>query len=464
MRIAPTLALVSPLFLFPALLFALSRGEERWSYPSKPARVETLVIASPQWEGIRFEFEEGFRRWLFEKDGIGVDIRYIDQGGGTKTIQWIKEQFRRRQDGIDVDLFFGGGSDPYEELKSLGILARVEPPRELLDAIPQSVSGSPVRDADGYWFGACLTSFGIMVNREVLRLVPELRDVRVTTWADLGDRRLDGWVSIADPRRSSSHHTFYEILLQSHGFDDGMRVARAIGANTRAYTRYSQEIPKIVGVGQAAVAPTIDSFALAMIDEVGDSVEFVMPAGKTFVNGDGFAMLRGAPHDAVARRFVEYLLTKDAARLWMLERGEPGGPKRYSLNRAAVRPDVYDEVLGRTHVTIRPFEMEASFRYDSAKATVRAEILNDLLGAMLVDTAAELTAAVRAARTLDGELRAECEREIAWLPCDEADLSSLARGRFASDPNFREEQRIRWTKEAREHYARAAAIAAGAKK
>ncbi len=464
MRLLPALGLVAPLLALPALLFALSRGEERFAYPTAPARTDQLVIATPQWEGIRFEFEEAFKKWLYEKDGIGVDVTFIDQGGGTKTIHWIKEQFRQHPAGIGVDLFFGGGSDPYEELKALGLLARAEPANELVDAIPEHLSGSPLRDPDGFWFGACLTSFGIMTNREVMRLVPELRDVHVATWADLGDARFDGFVAGADPRRSSSHHTLYEILLQAHGFVDGMRIARAMGANTRGYSRYSQEIPKQVGVGQAAVAPTIDSFALAMIDEVGDAVTFVLPAGKTLVNADGFAMLRGAPHRDVARRFVEFLLTKDAARLWMLERGEPGGPKRYALNRAAVRPDVYAEVAGRTHVAMRPFEMPPTFRYDAPKAAERAEILNDLLGALLVDTSTELAAATRAARTLDGERRAAAEREIAWLPCGEDELSALARGRFATDVKFREEQRIRWTEEARDHYARAAALAAGARK
>ena len=66
--------------------------------------------------------------------------------------------------------------------------------------------------------------------------------------------------------------------------------------------------------------------------------------------------------------------------------------------------------------------------------------------------------------TLDGERRAAAEREIAWLPCGEDELSALARGRFATDVKFREEQRIRWTEEARDHYARAAALAAGARK
>jgi hypothetical protein len=106
--------LLLPIAALPAVLFALAGGEDRYRYPTPPSVVHRLVIASPQWEGIRVEFEEGFKRWLFEREGAGVDVVWLEQGGGSKTLRWIEEQFgdaKAPRASIGVDLLFGGGSN-----------------------------------------------------------------------------------------------------------------------------------------------------------------------------------------------------------------------------------------------------------------------------------------------------------------------------------------------------------------
>ncbi|MFG0319553.1 MAG: extracellular solute-binding protein [Planctomycetota bacterium JB042] len=461
-RALEALLLVLPVLALPGLLFGLSRGEQTFRYPSEPARTLRLVIASPQHQGIKNEFEEGFKRWLFERDGTGVEVTWLDHGGGTKTLRWIEEQYRHSPDGIGVDVLFGGGTDPYEELKADGRMERYDPPHEVLDGVALDLGGFPIVDPDHTWFGTALTGFGLMVNRAVLERVPKLEGIEVETWEDLCDPRLDGWVGAADPRNSSSYHTFYEILLQSApSFDEGLALARRIGANVSAYAKYSIQVPQLCAVGQVACAPSIDQYVAAQIEKVGDAIVFTLPEGKTLVNADAAGILKGAPNGEAARAFIDFLLSEAAGRLWMGRVGDEGGPRRQPLVRASVRPHLYRDMEGRTDVRDDPFLLEQTFRYDYDKASLRWTLLNDLLGALVIDTQDDLREAMRALRRLEGPAREEAEERLFANPLTEAEMLELARTRWDED-EFKERKRIEWADFARANYRAVAAMAASA--
>ena len=135
---------------------------------------------------------------------------------------------------------------------------------------------------------------------------------------------------------------------------------------------------------KVAAAASIDQYVAAQIEKVGDAIVFTLPVGKTIVNTDAAGILKGAPNLEAARAFIDFLLSPEAGRLWMLRVGEEGGPRRQPLVRASVRPDLYAEVAGRSDVTDDPFEFDHSFRYDYDKASLRWTMLNDLLGALAV--------------------------------------------------------------------------------
>lgn len=458
-RLFEAFLMLLPILALPAVLFGLSRGEQAFRYPSPPARMLQLVIASPQHQGIKTEFEEGFKRWLFERDGAGVEVTWLDHGGGTKTLRWIEEQFRRSSDGIGVDLLFGGGTDPYEELKAAGNMQRYDPPADVLDGVALELGGFPIVDPDRTWFGTAITGFGIMVNRAVLERVPALEGIRIETWEDLCDPHLEGWVGAADPRNSSSYHTFYEILLQSSAdFDEGLALARRIGANVSAYAKYSIQVPQLCAVGQVACAASIDQYVAAQIEKVGDAILFTLPAGKTLVNADAAGILKGAPNPEAARAFIDFLLSPVAGRLWMGRVGDEGGPRRQPLVRASVRPHLYDELEGRTDVRDNPFRLELTFRYDYDKASLRWTMLNDLLGALVIDTQDELRDAMRAYHRLDGATREAAAELLFANPLSEDEMLELARTRWSEDA-FKERMRIEWSDFARKNYRAVAKMA-----
>lgn len=463
-RLLAATALLLPLLLLPLALFLRSRdGALRAAFPEPPRRVLELVVSSPHWDGVKVEFEEGFRRWLRARDGSDVAVTWLDHGGGANTLRWIQERFRRSPDGIGVDLLFGGGTDPYEALKADGLLLPHEPHAAILHGVARELAGFRIVDPDGTWFGTALTGFGVMWNREVLRRVPELRGLEIKDFADLADPRLRGWVGAADPRGSASYHTFYEILLQAHGYAAGLAQARLIGANVAGYAKFAAEVPKDCALGQVACAATIDHYARAQIQKGGAAIGFVLPEGTALVNADAAAILKGAPHEAAARLFIDFLLSEEAGLLWMLRPGEAGGPRRHSLARAAVRPDLYARTAGRSDVNQNPFAMARTFRYDDAKATARWTVLNDLLGAILVEAEVELREAVRAYHALADEAARERVALVLFEnPIDEDEMLELARSGWDADSERRERARIRWTEAARQNYRRALALARAA--
>ena len=46
---------------------------------------EKLVIVSPHWEGLRYEFARAFSDWHQEKYGTPVEVDWRDLGGSSET-------------------------------------------------------------------------------------------------------------------------------------------------------------------------------------------------------------------------------------------------------------------------------------------------------------------------------------------------------------------------------------------
>ena len=81
-----------------------------------------LVLLSPHQESITQEFTSAFQNWYKAKHGIDVELEWLDQGGTSNIIRFIRSEFEKNSDGINVDIFFGGGTDPYLSMKEEGLL------------------------------------------------------------------------------------------------------------------------------------------------------------------------------------------------------------------------------------------------------------------------------------------------------------------------------------------------------
>ena len=374
-------------------------------------------------------------------------MEWLDVGGGSSSIlRYIKSEFRRSPEGIGIDLFFGGGVDPYMELSQMGLCSPYRLPDEVLGRIPTRIGGIPLYDPDFQWYGATLAGFGIVYNRMVL----DILDLPIpATWADLGDPKLFSWVGSGDPRSSGSVHMAYELILQAYGWQRGWEVITTLGANVRNFGAGGSQAPKEVAVGEVAYALSIDFYAWAQVAEVGSEyIGFTMPDNLTIVNPDGLAILKGAPSPDVARAFVRFVMSDPGQKLWFLKRGVPGGPSTDQLNRFTVLPDLYVQFREDAAVTLNPFEWTSSLVYDSEKGSARWGVVNELLGAMVIDSHRQLQNAWKAAAE-DGVTGEEIGR-LSAVPITEEQC--LALGPRWRDPVLRDSLKNAWTGFARDKY------------
>jgi ABC-type Fe3+ transport system substrate-binding protein len=401
---------------------------------------DRLVIISPHWEGIRYEFGNGFKRYYRAETGREVTIEWMDVGGTSELLRFVKSEFKNKPAGIDVDMMFGGGGDPYLELVRSDLLEPYRLPDTLLSAIPAVIGGYPLYDAAFRWYGATMAGFGIVYNKRVMHLVglPEPK-----TWEDLTRPAVFSWIGAADPRKSGSAHMPFEIILQAYGWERGWQIITALGANARGFPNTGSQVPKDVTAGETAYGLSIDFYAWAQINEVGpEMIGYAMPDNLTIINPDGIGILKGAPNLETARAFIRYVLSESGQRLWMQKPGTPGGPEKFQLDRFAVLPGLYPRVdPAHTSVTFNPFQWTSTFIYDAQKGAARWNIVNDLIGTFIVDAHKQLQARWR--RAIEEGNPEAVLRTLAVMPVTEEEALELGKNRW-QDQTFRNQTLLAW--------------------
>ncbi len=377
-----------------------------------------LVIVSPHWEGIQWEFEESFRAYHQAKYGADVRVRWRDLGGTSQIEKALDAGFKANPATVGIDIFFGGGMDPFENQKRKGQLLPYPLPAAIAAQVPATVFGIELSDKDHAFYGAALSSFGILENTRVKKTL-SLPDV--ATWEDLGNPRLCNWVSSSDPRKSGSVHMIYEIILQAYGWEKGWQVIYASSGNVRSFLQSSSAPTKEVSCGDAAYAVALDLNGLTQQGYLGkENVRFFIPEGVSVINPDGIAILKGAPNLETAQRFMDFVMSEDGQKLWMRPVGSAGGPKKYGISRMGVIPSLYSSEMGDLLVPLNPFTAKQGFHYDNALGSKRWSVVNDLMGQTIVDVHHHLrTAWLAANRAPEAErtaLLAELTRPVITEP------------------------------------------------
>lgn len=437
-----------------------------------------LVVLTPHPERLRAEFGQAFARHWQERTGESVRIDWRVPGGTSEIAVLLKSEYSAAfQDhwtrvlgrswsaevarhflsgkappedparraflaspvGIGVDLFFGGGAYDFQVQAEAGTLVAEQGAGTGLRAlrerhpswfsetgIPESVSGEPFRDSADRWVACCLSSFGMVFNRDVLRRLGVAEDPR--RWRDLADPRLAGQLALADPGRSATVTKAFEMLLQQEmqeamrrrlaagvaaaaaeregvreGWREGLALIQRISANARYYSDSSSKIPLDVARGDAAAGLCIDYYGRSTEEALrreGQSprVGFVMPEGGSSVSVDPIGLLRGAPDPELATAFMEFVLGDPGQRLWSFRAGAPGGPEHTALRRLAARRDFYTpaNLAHMSDADERPYEKAKLFTYRAEWTGAAFSTLRFLIRVLCVDAHREQRAAWRA--------------------------------------------------------------------
>ncbi len=417
MRAILTTCLIVLAVVAAALVVSCGSGME-----TPAAGTDKLSILSPHTIDIRDNVLPLFKEWYRLKTGRAIHVEWINQGGSSDNLRFIRSEFARTPQGIHIDLFWGGGISPHLTLKKEGLLQRAELDPAVVADIPKQVSGIPIYDPDLQWYGSCLSTFGIL-SHEMVRQHQKFPEIR--TWEDLTAPAIKGWISVADPRHSGVGHVAFDIILQAYGWEKGWQVLNLLSANVKKFKISSKDVVKDLVSGDAAYTLVVDYYAWREVEDLGaDKVKFVVPDGLSIVNPDCFSLIKGADNAAAAKLFMEYVLSPEGQKVWMLRKGTPGGPPTSSLYRLSLLPTVYDAVKGQTLITTNPFQSASFINYDLGLGERLWDVQNDLMGTFLVDAHDSLVAGWEA--VIKGGRKPAAVAALCRMPVDQAEAEALA--------------------------------------
>jgi iron(III) transport system substrate-binding protein len=482
-----------------------------------------LVIVTPHTQDIRRAFAAAFADWHRERFGTTPRVTYLTPGGTNDIIRLLSDRYGtpafRAADGslkpeaevaaqVTIDIAWGGGDVVFDRdlkpvLKPISVDASV-----FKAAFPKpDLNGVALyeRTRDGAapkWVGTVLSSFGIVYNPTLyarMNLPPP------QTWRDLDRPELEGLVALADPTRSGSVAVAYMMAIQraradaeaalleaqpalrqlsasererhpeyraalAAGWKRGMRTLLLMAANARYFTDSASQVPNDVGNGDAAAGVAIDFYGRVFEQEVGrERIRYVAPRGATAITPDPIGILYGVvgERELLANRFVEFLLTPQAQRLWNLRGGQsPYLPR--SLRRLPIRPDVYADRTGWADDT-NPFEESGGFNMRGQWMSLFTDT-RPIWAAAWIDSRTALKETYRSVLEVpDPHRRAQLIEKLSDLPIEMADVEAQKKTRGEMEKNREDvrlwmtRERIRWAEAFRTHYHSVAEAAEGAK-
>ena len=379
----------------------------------KQGDLRQIVIVSPHNEQIRYEFARAFEDWHTTHHGEDVVVAWSTPGGTSEIRRMLRAQWEAALTegdsvGGDADLMFGGGSYEFIQLsrpvtveiagekRSATILEPLTFEPGYLKTIygnTTKLAGVPIYSSDLSWFGAALSGFGIVFNRDLLAdgSIPDPK-----LWENLADPRLIGDVSLVSPLQSGSVTTAFEAILARLGWTDGWRILRRTAANARSFAPSAPMTPLLVSSGEAAAGICIDFYgryqAQAMRasdlafstrpDGAPDRIGYIDPPRQTVIDPDPIGLLRNAPEPELARRFIEFVLSRQGQALWqfpLTEREKDGlGPTKFELRRMPIRRDMYD-MIDRFVDQVDPYDIAEPVKYENSAFRTFIPVLFDAM-------------------------------------------------------------------------------------
>lgn len=245
-----------PLHVILSLSLLLILGVPFLLRPSEATRDTTtrkVVIITPHTEQIRSEFGRGFEAWHKRVYNEDVRVDWRSPGGTSEILKQLTAQYESavaqgrfdfsdpknptaKPGTIPYSLMIGGGTYEHSKLKS-GI--SVKDPKDnatrtIAISTPAGFEKSDIDtwfgdnkcgaqalcDPDQFWIGTALSSFGIVYNKVIYK---DLGLHEPTSFEDLGNPKLQGWVALADPRQSGSISTTMDSILNWYVWSTAQR-------------------------------------------------------------------------------------------------------------------------------------------------------------------------------------------------------------------------------------------------
>jgi iron(III) transport system substrate-binding protein len=228
----------------------------------------------------------------FQKD-TGIKVNVIAAGTG-ELLQRVKSESGNALG----DVLWGGGA---ESLASFTDYFESYKSKELDNIDPMYY------DSEYKWIGESPLPMVIMYNTNLVKEedVPK-------SWKDLLKPEFKGKIAMADPSKSGSAYTIMATMIEAYGGDPaGWDFIKDFYANLDGKVLGSSSgVYKGVADGEYALGLTLEKEAIKF-ELAGSPTKIVYPSEGTSAIPDGVALIKGAKNEANAKRFIDYVLSKE---------------------------------------------------------------------------------------------------------------------------------------------------------
>ncbi|MCR5725496.1 MAG: ABC transporter substrate-binding protein [Treponema sp.] len=230
----------------------------------------------------------------------GIPVSYVRATTGELVNRVISEK-----NDPQADILLGGASSYHMQASAAGALERYESP--LAKRFPAYAKSS-----DGTWTGFCVLTLGIGINKT--RFASKFPGVPYpSTWEDLLNPAFKGEVVMTDPVASSTAYLFLQDQLQRLGPEAGWEYLIKLSQNVGQFPDSGSAPPKLVGTGEYALGIAY-LHALTKYNAQGFDIQLVAPP-QSVGDVDAIAITKNAKHLAEAKKFVDFMLGKEAQEL-----------------------------------------------------------------------------------------------------------------------------------------------------
>ena len=251
-----------------------------------------LLIYTPHGQDLLRDFIARYKQ-----QHADVDVQFLDMGS-----RQVLERIRAERNRPQADLWWGAAHTTFQTAADENLLAPYRP--TWADKISQSS-----RDKEDRWYGTYETPEVIVYNNEVVK-----SDEAPHDWDDVLDPKWRDKVLIRNPNPSDTMQVIFGAMIwrtfkDTGSPEQGYGWLRRLDANVHEYTAdwtlLMQKLARREGLVSFSDMPDVHLYK----EQKNFPVDYVIPKSGTPVVTDGIAIVRGAPNEAEARSFYEFVTT-----------------------------------------------------------------------------------------------------------------------------------------------------------
>jgi len=273
--------------------------------PVLPVEVEAapdkVGWIGPVYKELSDSLTKGFKEYYKKTYGKDVDITFVRPGGWPVVVDKVRAWGGKP----DADVFLGAGAPAHEVLKKDGLIVPYRP--KDLDKVPAKWGGMKVKDEGDFW--ACFSPW-IVTNLYNERVLKALKLPPPKTWKELLDPIYRGYVIQTLPYASGTQHEVIEIHLQAFGEKEGWAYNRLLAAQLARFSTGSVDTTHLVNRGEIPIGVAQPQMNAMSARADGYPVRDLLP-DKTILVPEAVALLKGAPNEATAKIFLDWLFSTD---------------------------------------------------------------------------------------------------------------------------------------------------------